>query len=120
MDLAREGVDCVLLAGQLRDASLVARCVAQFQQVTCASPADLAAPRLLDRHRAVNYVSSAPGQSLPLEFLLDGEVRIVLLRATVSVTGADLYAGAALAGLRAVPAEPPVLRARAGLPSLDR
>jgi DNA-binding transcriptional LysR family regulator len=105
VDLVREGVDCVLRAGTLRDSSLVARRVAQLQQVTCASASYLAQsgePRTLADlagHRAVNFVSSATGQALPLEFTVKGEVKTLSLPGVVSVTGADLYAGAAIAGL---------------------
>jgi DNA-binding transcriptional LysR family regulator len=105
VDLVREGVDCVLRAGQLRDSSLVARRVAQLQQVTCASASYLAQfgePRALADlagHRAVNYLSSATGQALPLEFMVKGELRTLNLPGPVSVTGADVYAGAAIAGL---------------------
>lgn len=105
VDLVREGVDCVLRAGQLRDSSLVARRVAQLQQVTCASASYLAQfgePRTLADlagHRAVNYISSASGQALPLEFTVNTEVQTLNLPGAVSVTGADVYAGAAIAGL---------------------
>lgn len=105
VDLVREGVDCVLRAGQLRDSSLVARRVAQLPQVTCASAAYLAQfgePRTLADlagHRAVNYLSSATGQALPLEFTVNAELRTLDLPGPVSVTGADVYAGAAIAGL---------------------
>jgi DNA-binding transcriptional LysR family regulator len=105
VDLVREGVDCVLRAGQLRDSSLVARRVAQLPQLTCASAAYLAQfgePQTLADlagHRAVNYLSSATGQALPLEFLVDAELRTLNLPGPVSVTGADVYAGAAVAGL---------------------
>lgn len=105
VDLVREGVDCVLRAGQLRDSSLVARRVAQLPQVTCASAAYLAQfgePRTLSDlagHRAVNYLSSATGQALPLEFTVNAELRTLDLPGPVSVTGADVYAGAAIAGL---------------------
>lgn len=105
VDLVREGVDCVLRAGTLRDSSLVTRRVAQLQQVTCASASYLAqfgeSTNLADLagHRAVNYVSSATGQALPLEFTVKGEVQTLSLCGVVSVTGADLYAGAATAGL---------------------
>lgn len=105
VDLVREGVDCVLRAGQLRDSSLVARRVAQLQQVTCASASYLGqfgVPQTLADlagHRAVNYISSASGQALPLEFTVNTEVQTLNLRGTVSVTGADVYAGAAIAGL---------------------
>lgn len=105
VDLVREGIDCVLRAGSLQDSSLVGRRVAQLGQVTVASPAylthygepkDLAA---LSAHRAVNYLSSATGKPLPLEFTVGGGVVPVLMGAAVTVTGTDLYAGAALAGL---------------------
>ncbi len=105
VDLVREGVDCVLRAGALRDSSLVARRVALLQQITCASPAYLAqfgVPTTLadlPGHRAVNYLSSATGQALPLEFTVNGVVQNMALPSVVSVTGADLYAGAAVAGL---------------------
>lgn len=105
VDLVREGVDCVLRAGQLRDSSLVARRVALLPQLTCASASYLAQfgePRTLADlagHRAVNYLSSATGQALPMEFTVNGEVRTLNLSGPVSVTGADVYAGAAIAGL---------------------
>lgn len=85
VDLVREGVDCVLRAGQLRDSSLVARRVALLPQLTCASASYLAQfgePRTLADlagHRAVNYLSSATGQALPLEFTVNGEVRTLSL-----------------------------------------
>jgi DNA-binding transcriptional LysR family regulator len=47
----------------------------------------------------VNYLSSATGNVLPLEFTVDGHVTELLLDAVVSVTGTDLYTGAAAAGL---------------------
>jgi DNA-binding transcriptional LysR family regulator len=105
VDLVREGIDCVLRAGNLQDSSMVGRRVAQLPQVTVASPAYLAAygepadPAALSAHRAVNYVSSATGKPAPLEFRLDGRDTAMLLPSAVSVTGAELYAGAALAGL---------------------
>ncbi len=105
VDLVREGVDCVLRAGQLRDSSLVARRVALLPQLTCASASYLAQfdePRTLADlagHRAVNYLSSATGQALPMEFTVNGEVRTLNLSGPVSVTGADVYTGAAIAGL---------------------
>ncbi|GER12613.1 LysR family transcriptional regulator [Variovorax boronicumulans] len=105
VDLVREGVDCVLRAGPLQDSSLVAQRVALLPQVTVASPGYLAAHgepvdlAALASHRAVHYVSSSTGKALPLEFTVDGQVRPVQLAATVSVTGADLYTGAAVVGL---------------------
>ncbi|MBC8739413.1 LysR family transcriptional regulator [Paraburkholderia sp. UCT31] len=105
VDLVREGIDCVLRAGVLQDSSMVGRRVAQLQQVTVASPAYLAVygepadPDALSTHRAVNYVSSATGKPVPLEFRVDGRDTALVLPSAVSVSGAELYTGAALAGL---------------------
>jgi DNA-binding transcriptional LysR family regulator len=105
VDLVREGIDCVLRAGVLQDSSMVGRRVAQLRQVTVASPAYLAAhgepsdPAALSTHRAVNYMSSATGKPVPLEFRVDGRDIALVLPSAVSVSGADLYAGAAIAGL---------------------
>ena len=47
----------------------------------------------------MDYLSSATGRSLPLDFTVDGKNLQVRPRAVVSVTGAELYTSAALAGL---------------------
>ncbi|OCT24898.1 LysR family transcriptional regulator [Pseudomonas putida] len=105
VDLVREGVDCVLRAGLLQDSSLIGRQVASLEQVTVASPEYLAQhgmPATLDdlrQHFAVDYLSSATGRAVPLEFRVGREVVERLLPARVSVTGVDLYTGAALSGL---------------------
>ena len=105
VDLVREGVDCVLRAGHLQDSLMVARRLALMQQVTVASPDYLkkfGTPRTLkalSAHRAINYISSGTGKAVPLEFTVHGRVTNVQLTAGVSVTGADLYTGAAVAGL---------------------
>ncbi|MFM0193444.1 LysR family transcriptional regulator [Paraburkholderia strydomiana] len=105
VDLVREGIDCVLRAGTLQDSSMVGRRVAQLQQVTVASPAYLekygepADPSALESHRAVNYVSSATGKPVPLEFDIEGRITPMLLPGSVSVTGVELYTGSAVAGL---------------------
>ena len=105
VDLVREGVDCVLRAGTLQDSSMVGRRVALLPQVTVASPAYLAqhgepeSVEALSAHRAIHYISSATGKAVPLEFTVDGRVTSVQLGGIVSVTGADLYTGSAVAGL---------------------
>ncbi|MFM0217520.1 LysR family transcriptional regulator [Paraburkholderia caledonica] len=105
VDLVREGIDCVLRAGTLQDSSMVGSRVAQLQQVTVASPAYLekygepADPSALESHRAVNYVSSATGKPVPLEFDIEGRITPMLLPGAVSVTGVELYTGSAVAGL---------------------
>jgi DNA-binding transcriptional LysR family regulator len=105
VDLIREGVDCVLRAGELTDSSLIGRRVASFEQVTCASPAYLDAfgvPRTLDdlaSHRMIGYLSSASGRPYPLEFRDGGETRLVAPETSITVTGAEIYTACTLAGL---------------------
>ncbi|CAB3792739.1 LysR family transcriptional regulator [Pararobbsia alpina] len=105
VDLVREGIDCVLRAGTLQDSLMVGRRVASMPQVTVASPAYLAqfgepaTPQALEGHRVVNYILSGSGRALPMEFTINGEVIEMQLPSIVSVTGADLYTGAAVAGL---------------------
>jgi DNA-binding transcriptional LysR family regulator len=109
VELVREGVDCVLRAGELADSSMIARRVASLEQVTCASPVYLERhgdPESLEAlggarpgHRAVNYLSSATGRALPLEFTTPDGIVNVTLPGPVAVNGADLYTAGALAGL---------------------
>ncbi len=110
VDLVREGIDCVLRVGVLQDSSMVAQQVARLRQVTCASRAYLerhGRPHSLDdlaKHQAVHYLSSSTGRPYPLEFLVGGELRQLTPPASVSVTGADMYAASAIAGLGLVQA----------------
>jgi DNA-binding transcriptional LysR family regulator len=105
IDLVREGVDCVLRAGTLQDSSLIGRQVARMEQVTVASPEYLqrhgvpATLADLQSHFAVDYVSSATGRPASLDFCVGDEVVEYHLKARISVTGADLYTGAAVSGL---------------------
>ncbi|WP_322045998.1 LysR family transcriptional regulator [Paraburkholderia sp. J67] len=107
VDLVREGIDCVLRAGELSDSSMIARRVALLEQVTVASPAYLetygdpgSIEALLEEgHRAVNYLSPASGRAHPLEFGTPDGVRNVTLPGPVAVNGAELYTAGAIAGL---------------------
>ena len=105
VDLVREGVDCVLRAGVLQDSSLIARQVASLEQVTVASPSYLArhgVPQTLDdlqHHYAVDYVSSATGRPVVLDFQVGKEQVERRLKARIAVTGTDLYTAASLAGM---------------------
>jgi LysR family transcriptional regulator, regulator for bpeEF and oprC len=104
VDLVREGVDCVLRAGEPRESSMVGRRVASLGQVTCASRAYLerhGTPRTLDEfkaHRAVNYAGTT-GKILPFEFLVGDEPRTMQLRGSATVSHADAYVACCEAGL---------------------
>lgn len=110
VDLVRDGVDCVLRAGELADSSMIARRVALLEQVTVASPAYLerhgdpaSIDALAQGHCAVNYLSPATGRAHPLEFATSGGVRALTLPGPVAVNGAELYTAGAVAGLVQVP-----------------
>ena len=104
VDLVREGIDCVLRAGEPRDSSMVGRRVALLEQATCASAAYLdasgtpATPSDLAGHRAVNY-AAASGKPMPFDFLVDGQPRSITLRGAATVRHADAYVLCCQAGL---------------------
>jgi DNA-binding transcriptional LysR family regulator len=105
VDLVREGVDCVLRAGELRVSDLIARRVAILPEATVAS-ADYVArfgrPRrwdALDGHRMIGFRSSATGSVLPLEFMVEGVRKTATLPSSLSVNGADTYEAACRQGL---------------------
>src|SRR5713226_4479428 len=105
VDLIREGIDCVLRVGDIKDSDMIARRIAMLDEITCASPAYIdrfgqpASVDALDGHIMVGFHSSAAGALLPLEFVVNGSVREVRLRATVSVNGAESLVAAARLGL---------------------
>ena len=105
VDLVREGVDCVVRAGELADSDMVVRRLGMMEEITVASSAYLAkhgtplTPDELDGHRMIGFVSSRTGQPLPLEFTRNGGVIEVVLLARVLVSGADTSAAAARLGL---------------------
>lgn len=105
VDLVREGIDCVLRVGDLKDSAMVGRRVALLEEVTCASPEYLtrrgvpASVDDLEGHRAIGFMSSATGTTLPLEFTINGSLRRVVLPATVTVAAAETYVASAKLGL---------------------
>jgi DNA-binding transcriptional LysR family regulator len=105
VDLVREGVDCVVRAGELHDENLVARRLGRLVQITCASPAYLARhgtpedPGRLEGQRAVNYFSPLSGRYFPMEFMYGDELRTCDLPGSLAVSNAQGYVAAAVAGL---------------------
>lgn len=107
VDLVHEGYDCVLRSGELVDSSMISRRLATMPEVTVASPGYLEKYGMPERiedferqgHRVVSFLSGADAKPMPLDFTIDGLVRQVEIPANISVTGADLYIAAAIAGL---------------------
>ncbi|WP_354679623.1 LysR family transcriptional regulator [Cupriavidus plantarum] len=105
VDLVREGIDCVVRAGTPQDSDMIARRVAQLEQVTCAAPdyvARFGLPQTLDdldAHRMIGFRSSLTGGVLPLEFMEVGALRERMLVSPVSMSGSDTVAAACRLGL---------------------
>ena len=105
VDPLREGIDCVLRAGEVKDGDLVARRLALLPEVTCCSPAYIARYGLpkrwdaLEGHRMIGFRSSASGGVLPLEFMVAGEKKTVMLPSALTVDAAESYSAAVLLGL---------------------
>jgi DNA-binding transcriptional LysR family regulator len=97
VDLVREGVDCVVRAGEPKDSLLVTRRLALIPQVTCASPGYLAAhgtplqPSDLAQHWGVNFFSSSRAGVFPYVFEVDGRIEEHLMKGWISVNSADSY-----------------------------
>ena len=104
VDLVREGVDCVIRAGELQDSGMIMRRLAMIEEITCASPSYLkrhgmpASPEALEGHQAVGFVSSRTGEVLPLEFTIGATVRHITLPGRVRVNNSDTAAELARLG----------------------
>jgi DNA-binding transcriptional LysR family regulator len=104
-DLVGEGIDCAVRGGTLRDSTLIARRVGEYEQGNFASPAYLAAhgcpqtPAELVKHTAVGYFSGATQRELDWEYLDHGTLRTLAMRSAVSVVSTDAYIAACRAGL---------------------
>lgn len=105
VDPVREGIDCVVRIGKLKDSDMVARRLGELEEVTCAAPDYLqrfGTPLNIDElagHRMVGFRSSASGTIMPLEFNVAGQPQQVMLPCTVSVSAAESLVAAARMGL---------------------
>jgi DNA-binding transcriptional LysR family regulator len=104
VDLVREGVDCVIRAGQLEDSGMIQRSLGTIAEITVASPAYLAkhgtpkTPDALDGHQMVGFISSRTGDVLPLEFSVGGALREIVLPSRIRVNNSDTMADLARLG----------------------
>jgi LysR family transcriptional regulator for bpeEF and oprC len=106
VDLVQEGIDCVVRAGVPQDSSvLVARRIAGFEWITCASPAYLeeyGEPRSLGelrQHHAVGFLSSRTGRTMDWSFVIEGEESAIRIPERLVVNDTDAYVVSGLEGL---------------------
>ena len=104
VDLVREGVDCVIRAGELNDSSMIARHLGDIDEVTIASADYIrkfglpATPDDLGGHQMVGFVSSRTGETMPLEFQIEGKVKYVDLPSRVTANNSNTVAELARLG----------------------
>lgn len=104
VDLLREGVDCVIRAGEPEESGMIIRRLLDIPEVTCASPAYLArrgTPATLEElegHAMVGFLSSRTGAVAPLEFQAATGLREILLPSRVTVNDAESLADLARLG----------------------
>lgn len=104
VDLVKEGIDCVVRAGQPRDSSLVVRPLASMPQVICASPGYLARhgtprhPSELAAHQGIGFFSRGHDSRYPFTLMVDGQPQDFEASGWISVSDAECYTSAALAG----------------------
>jgi DNA-binding transcriptional LysR family regulator len=106
VDLISDNVDCVIRGGALTDLSLVARRVATFGFVTCATPAYLKAHGMpKDPHAlksgfpVTSYFSTRTGRITPLHYEKDGEVIEIECQPVLAVNESNAHVAAGLSGL---------------------
>lgn len=102
--LVREGIDCVVRAGQPRDSSLVVRKLADMEQIICASPEYLSRygtpvhPGELPQYQAIGFFSRGNDSRYPFSVMMDGQETQFEASGWMSVSDAECYTSAALAG----------------------
>src|ERR1700730_1423346 len=105
LDMIREGLDCILRAGELSDSPLIKRRLALLDRGTFASPDYLSrfgmprTPDDLAGHEMVGLLSPDSGEVVSLVFGAGGKARQVTLPAMVTVTGPETNVACACMGL---------------------
>ncbi|EOI3567889.1 LysR family transcriptional regulator [Cronobacter dublinensis] len=105
VDVVREGFDCVVRVGQLKDSGLVARPLGRLSQVNCASPDYLArfgCPETLDdlaSHAMVHYTPTLGTRPLGFEIGYESESEWIQTGGVLTVNSTETYQAACFAGL---------------------
>lgn len=105
VDVVREGFDCVVRVGQLKDSGLVARTIGKFTMINCASPDYLSRfgyPENLDdlaSHALVHYAQNLGSKPQGFEVWLDKTTQWVKTGGLITVNSTETYQAACVAGL---------------------
>jgi len=105
VDVLRDGFDCVVRVGALRDSGLATRRLGMMPMLNCASPAYLrryGVPRSLadlDAHWVVHYSQDLGADAPSFEYREGAGYVQRPMRSLVTVNNADAYTAACLAGL---------------------
>ncbi|NIF33792.1 LysR family transcriptional regulator [Enterobacter sp. Cy-643] len=105
VDVVREGFDCVLRVGHLKDSGLVARPLGKFTMINCASPDYLSRfgyPESLDdlaSHAMVHYAQNLGTRPQGFEVWLDKTTQWVKTGGLITVNSTETYQAACAAGL---------------------
>lgn len=105
VDLIREGFDCVVRVGTLKDSGLIARPLGKLTQINCASPQYLARfgyPENLEdlaSHAVVHYAVNLGTRSQGFEIATNNGPRWIKTGGMLTVNSTETYHAACLAGL---------------------
>lgn len=105
VDVVREGFDCVVRVGQLKDSGLIARAIGKLTMINCASPDYLSRfgyPESLDdltSHAVVHYAQNLGSRPQGFEYQDDKTTQWVKTGGVITVNSTETYQAACLAGL---------------------
>ncbi len=105
VDVVREGFDCVVRVGSMKDSGLIARPLAQLNMVNCASPAYLQRygtpehPDQLTQHAMVHYEQTLGNRTSGFDYLEGKQLKTVKTGGALTVNSTQTYTAACLAGL---------------------
>lgn len=105
VDVIREGFDCVVRVGTLKDSGLIARPLGRLSVINCASPAYLERfgyPDTLDdlaSHAVVHYASTLGTRPQGFEYFNGTSVQWVKTGGVLTVNSTETYHAACIAGL---------------------
>ncbi|MBS0848097.1 LysR family transcriptional regulator [Citrobacter sp. JGM124] len=105
VDVVREGFDCVVRVGHLKDSGLIARPMGKLTMVNCASPDYLSRfgyPETLDdlaSHALIHYTLHLGSRPQGFEVRIDDATRWVKMGGTLTVNSTETYQASCLSGL---------------------